>query len=118
MKNYNIFEYEGRLFDWLVCERHKLVVFLLSGIVVVILSYLPYFNILLSLTIILFIDVIVAVIIFNISVRYILVAAILSLTLALEFLLFQKYVIAELLGNYAYGLLFIASILFIKETKE
>jgi len=100
---------EDILVSWVIAKRHQIFLFLIISVLLTALSSAPYFNLLLTKELLIFLLFILGLIIF-VSMRKLIFIAIALLILALPLILIKEYESAEVLGNFVYGVLLIGII--------
>lgn len=111
-------EFEKKIYAWFVSERHRIVVLVLAVLFMWILTFIPYFNLLIDTSFIVLISTILSSILFKISPKKIILLALLLFFPSLIAVLLGDYDVAEAIGRYIYGFLFLGSILALLKNKN
>lgn len=101
---------EKIIFNWVVFNRHRIVFLALVSLLIVLLSFLPYVNLLILKELIPVIIFIAAIFILDLDETKIIKLGILILVVALFLFLIDRLETAEILGNYLY-LIFLTAVL-------
>ena len=104
---FSVTNIEEKLFKWARKRRHQIFTLLLYGSFLAAFSALPYFNLLVNKSTFLVLAVVLALIIFKISIKKIAAFSLLLVLIGMPLILLERYETAELLSNFAYGLLFL-----------
>lgn len=108
---FSFLDFEKRLTDWLIAQRHIIFLIILVALMFWFLSVLPYFNLLINYSSIIFVVIILSVILFKITTKKLVVFSLVLFLPALVAILLENYKVAELIDEFIYVLLFLGVIL-------
>ena len=100
-------EFSDRIFQWVHGYRHRVFLFVLSSVFLVVFSFVPYINTILTQDFLLFLITSLALIIFKVSYRNIILMGIILIILAAPLVLIRNFEQAEFFANLSYGFLFL-----------
>lgn len=114
-KIYRLSEIEKKIISLITTNRYRILAFILAFGMLNLLPALPYLNLFISRSLIIFLIFLFFVVIFNLDTKIILFILFSFLLLSLGLYLIGDAEAAELLGNYIYGFLFAGTILYIMQ---
>lgn len=117
--HFPLLEFEKKLFHWLIWERHKIILIIFIALLMWGLSYLPYINLFISSSLVVFVVIVMSLVLFKVYPDWIIILALLLFLPALLSVLLGNQEAAESIGGYIYGIFFVAVVrLIIINTKN
>lgn len=114
---FSLLEFEKKLFHWLIWERHKIILIIFIALLMWGLSYLPYVNLFVSSSLVIFVVIVMSLVLFKVYPDWIIILALLLFLPALLSVLLGDQEAAESIGGYIYGIFFVAVVKLIINTK-
>lgn len=102
------YDLEKWFFEWLTQKKYAAFTLVIFSALLITFSYFPYLNLFINTTMIVFLLIAVALIIFKVSVKKITVFVLVLFLFSLPLVLLKRYEAAETLINFAYGFLVLA----------
>lgn len=118
LKEKDFTKIESFAYSWIVKNRYKLIGFILFSIFFMSLKSLPYLNLFVGDTSIVFFLVATFIVIFNISLKKVIIFSFILLFFIFTLIIMGEVENAELLGDNMYGFLLLSTILHLLKSKE
>jgi len=111
-------KFEKQLYLWIKDRRYKIVTFLVLMSAIIILSMAPYINLFIESELVAYFIMILAIIVFGISLSRIIWISLFLFLVSMIFYLLRDLDTSELIVNYIYGIFLVGITLKILESKE
>lgn len=105
-------KFEKKVFQWIFTKRYNVLLFSLTFVLFSISPSLPYLNLFVTKSLIVFLIFLSFIVIFSLEIKVILSIILLFLILSAGLVLVDEFEAAELLGDYSYGFLLAGVVLF------
>lgn len=104
-------KFEKKLYLWIKDRRYKIVTFLVLMSATIFLSMAPYINLFVETELVVYFIMVLAIIVFNISLNRIILVSLLLFFISMVFFLLRDLDTAELIVNYIYGIFLVGIVL-------
>lgn len=111
-------KFEKQLYLWIKDRRYKIVTFLVLMSLIIVLSMAPYLNLFIESELVIYFILVLAILVFNISLNKIILVSLLLFFISMVFFLLRDLDTAELIVNYIYGIFLVGIILKILDYKN
>lgn len=111
-------KFEKKLYLWIKDRRYKIVTFLVLMSFIIFLSMAPYINLFIESELVIYFIMLLAILVFNISLNKIILVSLFLFFVSMVFFLLRDLDTAELIVNYIYGIFLVGIILKIMGNKD
>lgn len=111
-------KFEKKLYLWIKDRRYKIVTFLVLISLIIFLSMAPYINLFIESELVIYFIMLLAILVFNISLNKIILVSLFLFFVSMVFFLLRDLDTAELIVNYIYGIFLVGIILKIMGNKD
>lgn len=111
-------KFEKQLYLWIKDRRYKIVTFLVLMSAIIVLSMAPYINLFIESELVIYFIMVLAIIVFGISLRMIILISLFLFLISMIFFLLRDLDTSELIVNYIYGIFLVGITLKILDSKN